>query len=373
MGSLNKLTRLNISYNNLKTLTYTLAKLENLKELNVSHNKLIVLLKEISNLQNLEVLNLGFNPDLRTLPIKRITKLSKNCEIELTGCKLFQEELLKLRAIQKGPSINFSSITTKPIEKSLAYLYGLIHKNPMELPNLQRTQELAYWLDLASNPKMIQGNKQAFAQKIISYLEHADKDDEFIHTFYALIEEPFKNDQVEVSTEGSVSKKIEISILNLNLAYKLSTIAHKDMKELAYFLKGVWAVNMLGQFVRNKVPAFPVFDKTDIDLGFIREKKLSVDVQDMLYFICSALKQEDSAEAKQILNKLSDQEAYFEFLINNDKWKESLELKYPKQFAAMENQKKNAADGLTNLTKENKELLKRRFDQKLKELTKKTL
>ncbi|VHO03003.1 leucine-rich repeat domain-containing protein [Candidatus Rhabdochlamydia sp. T3358] len=383
MGLLHKLIKLNVSYNNLKTLTYTLAKLENLKEFNVSNNKIIALLKGISNLQNLEVLNLGFNLDLRSLPIKKIARLSKNCEIELTGCKLFRNELLELRAIQeshKGPSINFSNIATKPIEKSLAYLYGLIHKNPMELPHLQRTQELTYWLDLVSNPelKISQRDKQAFAQKIISYLERANEDDEFIHTFYALIEEPFKNvkDQIEISTEESVSKKLEISILNLDLAYKLSTIAYKGMKELAGFLKDVWIVNMLGQLARNKVPTFPIFDKMETDLGFlnnlIKEKNL-VDVQDMLYFICSALKQEDLEEAKQILNKLSDQEAYFEFLINNDKWKESLELKYPKQFASMENQKKHAADSLTDLTRENKAILKTRFDQKLKELTKKSL
>lgn len=366
MGNLKHLEKLYVSHNKMKTLTYGVSKLASLKELDASYNQLIALPGKMGDLKALEWLNLSCNSYLRSFPLVKITGLSNNCEIELTGCKLFTKTQLRLQEIlgrpnYKGPLIAYSEITQRPLEESLTHLYGLVHKKPVDLANLEETSELLSWLHQMANVN------EASAHKMINYLEHANEDPEFCEIFYAIIKD---------ASRGSKGNQLEIAMLNLHLAYERSTIVLNDISDvraLADFLKGVWAVSMLGQIARDKVPTFPAFDKTGASLGFLHPfiKKLnpSTGVQDMLYFTCSALQQEDLRKAEKfIVNK----EAYLEFLVNNDKWQEGIKLIYPKEWAIIESKRKKDADR-NDLTKENKALIKQQFDREIKALTKRAL
>ncbi|MGL5626229.1 MAG: NEL-type E3 ubiquitin ligase domain-containing protein [Candidatus Rhabdochlamydia sp.] len=186
----------------------------------------------------------------------------------------------------------------------------------------------------------------------------------FRDVFYAIIQDAAE----------TCGDRVSLSILDLGIVHKLATIDLKDTKTLADFLiKGPWAIEMLKEIARNKIPTLPFFDEIEVYLGYpIKLKEalnLPIDVQEMLYFRCSALKDKDLEEAKAfVLSKQTDQEACFEFLIGHDKWKEALKYNYPIEFKTIE---ENRATALED--NEDYMAIEKQFNQELIELTKKAL
>jgi len=95
----------------------------------------------------------------------------------------------------------------------------------------------------------------------------------------------------------------------------------------------VWVIEILEECARNKIPSLRFFDEIEVYLGYIVKLKdrlnLSIAVEDMLYFACSTLSEEDLSIAENIVReKLASDEKY-EYLIKNDKWIEALREQSP--------------------------------------------
>ncbi|MGL5626067.1 MAG: NEL-type E3 ubiquitin ligase domain-containing protein [Candidatus Rhabdochlamydia sp.] len=375
-GNLQALTTLDLRCNRLTSLPESFGNLQALTTLDLSYNQLVSLPESIGNLQALTNLNLTSNISLSGLPMQ-ILDLSRTCTIDLTGCNFSQAVLERIREITSsptyaGPHISFSiSDRThrdeKSIEESLKDLYKIIDKPFIKFSNLEETLELRSWLnrlsDIADYKK--QGSLQkAFANTIIRYLELANEDLAFRDAFYAVIQ-----GAAETCGDG-----MSLSILDLGIVHKLATIDLKDTKTLADFLiKGPWAIEMLKEIARNKIPTLPFFDEIEVYLGYpIKLKEalnLPIDVQEMLYFTCSALKDEDLEEAKGfVLSKQTNQEACFTFLIGHDKWKKALKHNYPIEFKTAEENRDLALEDSEDYV-----AIEKKFNQELIALTKKTL
>ena len=361
----------------LTALPESLGNLSALKELYLNNCRSLTTLPEsIGNLSVLEELHLRDNQSLQGIPMQ-VLELPSNCTVDLTGCSLSTNTLERLREIVNspnyvGPRISYSindrinRREEKSIQESLKELYQIIGKKPKEFANLIKTEELRSWLNrLSDTADYKTGNgdlQKAFAEKIIAYLSQANENTEFRRAFNAIIED----------ASATCGDRIALSILHLSIAYQLATIDLKDMKKLADFLiKGPWAIQLLEEIARNKIPTLPFFDEIETYLGYPiklkEELQIPIDVQNMLYFTCSALNAKDLEEAKNfVLNK---QKEPFEFLVNNAKWQEALSANYSKEYQAILDEKAEAAEA----DDPDYTSIEEKYKQDLIELTKKVL
>jgi hypothetical protein len=374
-GTLQVFTTLNLNYcRSLASLPESFGNLQALTTLNLrSCDSLASLPESFGNLQALKTLDLNSCRSLSGLSMQ-ILDLSRTCIIDLTGCDLSQTVLERIREITinpayTGPRISFSiSDRTrrdeKSIEESLKDLYSIANKPLKKFSNLKENPILRSWLnrlsDIADYKK--QGSLQkALVNTIVRYLELANESLDFRKTFYSIIQDAAE----------TCGDRMSLSVLHLGIAYKLAIIDLKDMKKLSNFLKGVWALDLLEEIARNKIPALPFFDEIEVYLGYpIKLKKalnLPIDVQEMLYFTCSALNSKDIEEAKAfVLSKQANQEAYFAFLVTHDKWKEALSVNYKEEY-------KDILDKKTAASKSKDPdygMIEEKFNQELIKLTK---
>ncbi|MGL5264349.1 MAG: leucine-rich repeat domain-containing protein [Candidatus Rhabdochlamydia sp.] len=377
IGSLLGLQKLELNNNELRSVPDTIGNLTALEYLYLNNNQLVNLPITIGNLSALETLYLFNNVHLSGVPMQ-ILDLPRTCSIILTGCNLSMAVRTRLREATlhsdyAGPAqIEYSIVDAirdeeQSIQDSLIALYRIIDETPKTFSNLEETLTLNSWLHRLSDIADYQKDgelQKAFAHKIIGYLNQANENLEFRKTFYTIIQDAAE----------TCGDRMSLSVLHLGIAYKLSIIDLKDMKRLSDFLKGVWALDLLEEIARNKIPTIPFFDEIEVYLGYpIKLKEalnLPIDVQEMLYFTCSALNPADLEEAKTfVLNKQTNQEAYFTFLINHDKWKEALSLNYQEKYQAILDKKTEALE----LENPNYEDIEEKYKKGLKELTKRAL
>ncbi|MEK7340481.1 MAG: NEL-type E3 ubiquitin ligase domain-containing protein [Verrucomicrobiota bacterium] len=221
-------------------------------------------------------------------------------------------------------------------------MYTIIGEHPAEFTNLQETQELCSWLSRLSDTADYKADgemQKAFAKKIIDYLNQANNNIDFRTTFYEVIQ----------GASETCGDRITLSILHLNIAHQLATIDLKDMKKLADFLiKGPWTIEMLENAAREKIPHLNLFDEIEVYLGYpIQLKKdleIPIDVQNMLYFTCSALTPRDLEETKNaILNEREDQEKRLKSLINHTTWQKALSVNYPEEYQVIMDKREEAS------------------------------
>ncbi|HEV3269604.1 MAG TPA: NEL-type E3 ubiquitin ligase domain-containing protein [Candidatus Rhabdochlamydia sp.] len=370
------LVNLNLSYNQLVTSSCeAICNLRSLAELDLESNNLEALPEAICNLRSLTNLNLSNNP-ISGIPMQ-ILDLPNTCDIDFIGCYLSEAVLLRLHEITNspdylGPRISFSIIDKKEneeksIKESLTELYYIADKTPSEFSNLKETAELCSWLHRLSDIADYQKKdlQKAFANKIIEYLNLANTNQEFCEIFYNIIQD----------ASETCGDRVALSVLHLGITHKLAMINLKDMQTLADFLtKGVWAIDMLENIARDKILTLPLFDEIEVYLGYLVKLKKSlqipIDIEEMLYFTCSALKPQDLEEAKTFVkNQLKNKEAYYEFLSRNDKWQEALSVNYKEEYEAISNRRMQAAE----LENPNYMAIDQKFKEELKKLTKRAL
>ncbi|KAG6559491.1 E3 ubiquitin-protein ligase ipaH9.8 [Candidatus Rhabdochlamydia oedothoracis] len=354
-GNLQALTNLDLSSNPLTALPTSFGNLQALTHLYLYNNPLTTLPASFGNLQALTCLDLERNANLSGIPMS-ILELSSQCIIDLTECNLSMDILERLRDITQtsnysGPRINYSiadiadtdSNEEKSIEESLKSLYAIIDKTPTKFAKLKETTELSSWLHRLSytaDYKAGREMKKALAKKIISYLNQADTDTEFRTIFYQVIQD----------ASETCGDRVALSVLHLSIAYQLATIDCKDMKQLANFLiKGPWTIEMLESIAYNKIRTLPFFDEIEVYLGYLIKLKkdldLPIDVQEMLYFRCSALQEKDLKEAKDsVLKKQQNENECLEFLISHPKWNEALSANYREEYQAILDGREEAAE-----------------------------
>jgi hypothetical protein len=116
------------------------------------------------------------------------------------------------------------------------------------------------------------------------------------------------------------------------------------------------------------------FRELEVYLGYpvmLKERLgLPIDVEGMLYFGCSALKSSDLDEAENhVKAKLSDEAAYFGFLINHEVWLGALEAKFPAEIAAIREERDAMSEDENNTW----EKIQETYNNRLTELSKRAL
>ena len=375
-GNLQELIMLNLDGNRLTTLPESFGNLQELEDLSLNGNRLTALPESLGNLHALRYLNLDYNPTLSGIP-NSILQLPSTCFIDLEGCNLSAnvlERLIEARQVDSysGPTISFSIadrrtfIEERSIQQSLNDLYAIINKQPAAFTNLQEIRALRPWLSRLADTADYRAKgvlQKVFAEKIIGYLHKANDDKDFCTAFSEII----------ANASETCGDRVTLSILHLSMAHQLATIDLKDRKKLADFLiKGPWTLEMLEKFARDKVNRLRFFDEIEVYLGYpIKLKEaleIPIDVEEMLYFSCSALTDKDLQKAKGfVLSQRKNEALCFEFLIHHDTWKEALKSKYPIEFNKAEENR------ITIFLENGYEAAEKEFNRSLVDLTKKTL
>ncbi|MBS0653378.1 MAG: hypothetical protein JSR39_07625, partial [Verrucomicrobia bacterium] len=291
----------------------------------------------------LRYLGLESNRGLQGLP-SEILNLSPDCTIDLTNTGLSQNVLDHLRQAvtaegYHGPRFSFGMRHAeqhhdgqiRSFAQLVQELSSVAGEEPREYPHLAGEGNVATWISRLSDTADYkrQGQFQVeFAKKIIGYLKQAEEDPEFREIFLNII--------ADAST--TCGDRVSLSILHVGIAKRLKTVQGQGLKPLAEFLtKTVWPVQLLEEIARDKVEVLPFFDEIEVYLGYpikLRERLgLEIDVQDMLYFRCSALTDQDLESAAQsVQSKQQSNEEKCAFLAKRDDWKKALEAAYPERF-----------------------------------------
>jgi len=348
---LSQLKRLLLVNNLLVTLPSQISQLSDLEILNAYSNRLTTLPIEIGQLPKLTYLSLTDNPTLTGLP-REILNLPEKCTIELTQSGLPETVLDHLREEvnrtgYSGPNFSFAMVHANPqergksIEDSLKSLFGIVKRDYHEFPNLKANVDqtnLKAWLNRLSfmGDYNAKGERQQWlVNRVLDHLELAEKDVEFRETFNATIN----------GAADTCGDRVALSVVNLGISHDLRKIDRSDMKKFADFLsRGVWAMDMLEEAARNKIPSLRFFDEVEVYLGYpvmLKDRlKLPIDIKEMLYFRCSALTEKDLNDAASMIEgKLADKAAFSSFLIKRSDWVDALKTKYSVDYKALEDKR----------------------------------
>ena len=363
IGLCKALLELDVSDNQLIALPQEIGQCRALQWLDIYDNRLTALPPTIGQCRTLRVLNVSNNP-LTTLP-NEILQLHHDCTVNLTGSSLSQHILGNLRTITSSPGYNGPTIHgptihsmmeesrfDRSMEELLTELFELAGKPKKEFPKLMantRCSCLHTWLDRLNHTAdfKAKGERQKnLAIKILRYLEMAEEDSNFQGEFFNIIEDAAE----------TCGDRMSLSILYVGLAHKLLILDKTNLKDLADFLiKGVWTIELLGKMAKDKVAKLPfVEEEIEVYLGYPVKLKdvlgIPIDVEDMLYFQCSNLTQEDLDKAEAAVKEEQyDDEKKCSFLISQPKWIEALRGKYLTQMKQIDSDIEAETDKLVSI------------------------
>jgi len=220
---------------------------------------------------------------------------------------------------------DYFKIAEMQFEESPESFLGFIEK--LEEDGKQR---LATWLHrLCSSTDMSRSGEsdKQFAQKIISYLTQADKNEDFRNALIGCVAEA-------IDTCGD---RMILSVLRIGIAFQLATIDLNDPKKVAGFLKrGVAAIRMLEDIAEKKASTLVLVDKIEVYLAYPIKLKdaldLPIEVDKMLFFSCSGVTQDDLDDArKKVQEFLDSEQESLEFLVQQNFWVKTLAKHYPEK------------------------------------------
>ena len=387
IGRLQALQELSVSSNQLTSLPAEIGGLKALKGLYAFYNQMASLPAEIGGLQALRRLYISHNNTMTGVP-REIFDLPSGCEITLDGVGLSEAVLARLRETcsaggYQGYRISFSMVHAqqagpsgeRSIEELLGDLFKLVNAEPKEFSNLLNSSDenkcnLKMWLarlSITADYNKGGESRKAFAGKVLKYLHEAEDDEQFREVFFNTI----------AGAAQSCGDRVALSILHVSTAFKLAAIDAKEISQVADLLiKGVWPLQLLEEIARNKVPVLRFYDEIEVYLGYpvMLQKKLGIpsDVEEMLYFRCSALTQNDLDEASEfVLKKQNDDGERCRFLITQEKWLQALQTRYPEEWNHLEKEIENAIESCQSGSDYEK-LAQLRSDKRI-ELTKRAL
>ena len=296
---------------------------------------------------SLKFLDLADCQSLSGLP-NEIVNFQRECNIDLRGCRFSQTILDNLmRTITheyyNGPRIHFlmqdrSIVTATSLEEVVVVTFKNASLDVVDLSNLSALTEsnkltLINWLRrMSDTADANSAGKEAFYRIIVNYLKLADENPQFREFFLHIL-------QGSTTTCGD---RVSLSILHIGIAAKEITCDKSDLKAYEKLLKGIISIDILEDVARNKVPTLRFVDEIEVYLGYpVRLKEalnLPIDIQEMRFFGCSGITQQDLIDAEAFVRATIDnQEAFLAKLVQRDGWKEALRAKYPDQFRLIQN------------------------------------
>jgi hypothetical protein len=357
------LKKLKLSSTKISVFPESFEKLVNLQTLSLFETKFRELPEWISNFSRLQTLDL-FGTDIAAIPqsIGRlrflenldlsntlllsslpnsILDLPRNCEINLQNSGLSETVLQRLEEVRDaeevfGPRFNFSmrriegEESFKSTQELLEDLCEIVGKKTRSFKNLPQDSEvLRSWLSRLSfmADYKSRGDKQkALINNVLSYLKEANKNSGFRESFMVAI-----NDASETCGD-----RVALSVLKIGIIYQIATtnLYYRNIGQLAELLKrGVWALDLLEGLSREKVSSLRFVDEIEVYLGYpvmLKDRlSLPINIEEMLYFYCSYITADDLDIAEEYVNShLNNEEAFHEFLIGHDVWRDALETFY---------------------------------------------
>lgn len=355
LESMEKLHTLDLSNNGLRVLPENLdffTKLKSLYSLILSENSLSEIPSDfftsLKDLEDLCVINLA-NNRLTTLP-DNFRELPRQKRLILSGNHFSSEEVERILTITREPGYNGPIIDLSiqdrmiGLEKDSGIIISelcQIAKLPQKQLHLSDSLELKSWLNrIAEIPEFnSETNKQILAKKIIRILEEASINPSFKQVFYGII----------VDASETCGDRVALSILHLDIQHRLENMDLSDMPKLASFLSnGVWTLDLLEKCARNKVETLAGVDEIETYLAYPIYLKEALDIpivqEDMLYFRCSGVSDEDLQEAKNfVLEHRDNKEKQLEFLLSQEKWIEALRINHPEKMQQIESERESLA------------------------------
>ncbi len=187
----------------------------------------------------------------------------------------------------------------------------------------------------------IGGERQKqLAANIVGYLKLADESEQFRVPFGLNIEQAC----------GTCGDRMAYYLLFLDLEARLLTMDLSDTQALGDFLlKGYWQMNLLEKCAQATVATLPFFDEIEVYLGYpvmLKERlQIPIDIEEMLYFSCSALTPEHLEVAADYVEKrYGNEEARLNFLIDQPTWLKALELAYPEDIETLKETRSTSED-----------------------------
>jgi hypothetical protein len=185
-----------------------------------------------------------------------------------------------------------------------------------------KKDELLSWLSRLSYMKDTQreGETGLFTL-ILSHLDLAESSEEFRNNFFAIID----------GAARTCGDRMALSVLHLGLANKSQSIDKSDLNSFADFLiRGPWMIEQLEQCAREKVKTLRFVDEIEVFLAYpvkLKERlKLPIDVNEMLYFGCSGVTEQDLENAAtSIEGMLEGADAVANILVQREEWTRALE------------------------------------------------
>lgn len=384
LTDMEKLNHLYLCNNGLRVLPDNfdfLTNLNHLYTLSLSNNSLSELPSDffpsLKNLDNLHIVSLE-NNRLTTIP-DNFRELSPQVYLMLGGNNFLNQEIERILNITRepgynGPRVNVSIDDRRQgMEKDsievIRQLYQ-IAKLPQKQLHLSDSLELKSWLNRISEIPEFSSevNRQIIAKKIVGILEEASINLSFKEVFYGIIQD----------ASETCGDRVALSILYLDIQHALANIDLTNMPNLASFLeKGVWTLDLLAQCARKKVAALAGVDEIETYLAYPIYLKEALDIpitqEDMLYFRCSGVSEEDLQTAKHfVLEHRNDKEKCLEFLLSQEKWIEALRINYPEEMQQIEVRREELSNR-DNLDSEGYTRIQEEYNTKLIELSRKVL
>jgi hypothetical protein len=141
--------------------------------------------------------------------------------------------------------------------------------------------------------------ENGLSKVILSHLELAEESEDFRESFFAIIDGASK----------TCGDRMALSVLHLGIVSKLQSIDKSDLRGYANFLlRGPWMLEQLEQIAREKVKIQRFDDEIEVFLAYpvkLKERlNLPIDVDEMLYFDCSGVTEQDLDNAATSIEEM---------------------------------------------------------------------
>ena len=355
IAQLSQLEKINISDNLLSAIPEEMSDLTNLREIDFSLNEIREIPTRIFQLRNLEKLSLKHN-QLNSLPLETFN-LPATCTVSIENNRFTEATIRRLHNTANtqgysGPRFRFNMASDNlEFDYDIGHILGKIEA--LAGVKIDTTDLQAAIPDESQRPFRIWVNKlfwtadgksesdraKAYFTDVANILNKANEDKSYRDDVF-----------MPCMFEGyeSCGDRIALSIIHMGLRKQILDTDPKDVKKMCDLLvKGEYALALLEEIATDKIKTLAAVDELEVHLGFLCRLKdpldLPINLENMLYFACSCIKEDDLQNSKAKLEKkLKLESAIPGFLAKNATWHNTLIALKAEEMKEIENEAESA-------------------------------